>query len=187
MAHPYSFINLKQPKNTTAGIADFILVAPYLDFVEGGIKCPSAPFVNPGDEIKIMEAHEFEPDRAFAKLVCAPRLNQITAAATGDLGFKKLDVVLDCFVAGSYAEVHEAVKNYLNVPLIVLAKDASCGMETDIWYQIGCDCLQAYLDPSWASGLSSGEGRKGYNLKFSAPSESIRLYDVEGGPAILPD
>lgn len=184
MAHPYEFTNLLQPQNTTAGIADFILIAPLLDFVEGGIKCPEAPFVNPGDEITIREAHEFHPDRAFAKLVCAPRLNQITAAATGDLGFKKLDVVLDCFVAGSYKELHEAISKYMNVPLIVLGQDATCG--ANLWYQIGCDCLQAYLDPSWASGLSSGEGKKGYNLKFSAPSESIRLYDVEGGPAILP-
>lgn len=160
----YAYKNLKQPKNTQSGISDYVLIAPVYDFEEGGIKCPAAPFAAPGDEVKVKTAHVFKTDRGFAKFILAPEKNELNAKTIGDKGFNKLDQELTVFFPGSYAEVHEAIKNLLNTPLIALSKDADCG--ADLHYQLGCDCVYAYLTADFSTGTTVN-GVKGYLGKIT--------------------
>lgn len=177
----YAYTNLKSPKNTGSGVSDFILLAPVADFEEGGIKCPVAPFAAPGDEVTIKTAHVFLAGKAFVKYALAPEKNKLDAKTIGEKGFQKLDQEIDIFVPGSYAELHEAMKNWLNTPLIALVKDSECG--ADLWYQLGCDCVYAYLSVDFSTGTTK-DGIKGYNGKVTYVGGSILLYNVAGGPAI---
>lgn len=178
----YTFTNLTQPKNNASGISEYILVAPVYDFAVDGIKCPEAPFTLPGDSSKITSPHVFNAGRAFAKIICAPEKNQLNAKTTGDKGFNKLDFEYDFFVAGSYAELHEAMANYLNTPLIVLGKDSNCAAE--MYYQLGCDCVYAYMTIDFSTGTTK-DGNKGYAGKVTYQNGIVLLYDVAGGPEIL--
>ncbi|HYC29547.1 MAG TPA: hypothetical protein VEB42_12030 [Chitinophagaceae bacterium] len=176
----YVYNHLKTPKNTGSGVADFVLLAPVADFDE--IKCPEAPFAAPGDEVTIKVPHVFKAGKGFIRILLAPEKNQYGAATIGDKGFQKFDHTYDIFVPGSYAEVHEFAKNIINTPLIALGKDAECA--ADIWYQLGCDCVYAYLTMDFTTGTTR-EGVKGYAGKITYQSSSVLLYKVEGGPAEL--
>lgn len=180
----YVYANLKTPQNTGSGIADFVLLAPVSDFEEDGINCPVAPFTNPGDEVKIKVAHTFKSGRKFAKFLLAPQKNQLSTTTIGDLGFQKMDFELKIFIAGSYKEVHEAVKNILNTPLIVLIKDSNCS--ANMWYQLGCDCAYAWASFAFNTGTTI-DGIKGYEGTIKYQSGYVQLYDVVGGPAVLAD
>lgn len=177
----YVYANLKTPQNVQSGVADYVLIAPVAHFVEGGIKCPKAPFANPGDEIRIKEDHEFLPNKGFAKFALAPEKNQLTAKTIGDKGFQKLDIEDTIFIPGSYAELHETMKNLLNVPLIALHKDSNC--EANIHYQMGCDCVYAYLSVDFSTGTTK-DGVKGYEGKISYSNGYVQFY--EGEITLLP-
>ena len=170
----YALKNLKTPVNVKSGLGDFILVAQVADFAVDGIKCPVAPFALPGDKIKIFEPHEFLATKAFAKIQCAPNINQLTGAASGDIGFISTEVTVDFFAAGSYAELHETMEELLNVPLIVLVPDVRC--ESKMWYQLGCDCISAYLTWDFTTGTVK-DGKKGYSGKIVIAGAAIRLYE----------
>jgi hypothetical protein len=170
----YTYANLKTPQNTGSGIGDFIYLAPVSHFVEpDGIKCPAAPFTNPGDEVKILLDHEFVVGKKFAKVILAPEKNQLTGKTIGDLGFQKLDIELKGFIPGSYAEVHEAVKNWINQPMIVLTKDSNC--PANMYYQLGCDCVYAYVKADFSTGTTK-DGVKGYEITITYQNGYIQLY-----------
>jgi hypothetical protein len=178
----YTYANLKEPKNLGSGISDFVLIAPVKDF--DSIKAPTAPFTNPGDEVTIKTAHVFKDDKAFAKFALAPEKNSYDAKTIGDTMFQKLDHELKIFIPGSYAEAHEAVKNIINTPLIVLVKDSNCG--ADLWYQLGNSCVYAYAKFDFSTGTTK-DGVKGYSGTVTFQSESILIYSVTGGPEVLAD
>jgi hypothetical protein len=180
----YAYNNLKTPQNVFSGVADYVLIAPVSDFEEGGIMCPTAPFTERGDEIKIKTPHSFKSERAFAKYILATEKNKIDAAALGDKGFQKLDQTLEIMIPGSYAELHEAIKNIMNTPLIALIKDSNCS--ANLWYQLGCDCVYAWASPTFATGTTR-EGNKGYIVSINYLGGYIQQYDVEGGPVVLND
>lgn len=169
----YTFANLKSPQNVESGIADYVLIAPVSDFEDDGIKCPVAPFTNPGDEVKVKTAHVFKEDKAFAKYILAPEKNELSATTIGDLGFQKLNLELKVFIPGSYAEVHEAVKNIINTPLIVLAKDSNC--PANMYYQLGCDCTYAWAKFDFTTGTTVS-GVKGYSGTITYQQGYIQLY-----------
>ncbi len=169
----YAFKNLKKPINTASGVAEFVLISPVYDFVEGGIKCPVAPFTDPGDEITIKATHVHKDGKAFIKILLAPEKNQLTGTTIGDLMFQKLDQSLEIFIPGSYAEVHEFVKNIINTPLIVLSKDADC--DANMYYQLGCDCTFAYAKMDFGTGFTR-EGVKGYKGMITYLSKYIQYY-----------
>ena len=179
----YLLKNLKNPGNTQSGIADFALIALVSDFEEGGIMVPTAPFANPGDEVRILTAHTFKADKGFAKFQLAPEKNSLEGKTIGDLGFQKFDFELKIFVAGSYANVHEAMKNLINQPLIVLAKDSNC--PANMHYQLGGDCVYAYLKGDFTTGTTK-DGVKGYNCTVSYQGPYVQLY-AAGIPTILAD
>lgn len=178
----YVYRNLTTPQNQGSGVADYLLIAPVSDFTDNGIKCPEAPFSAPGDEIKIKSPHVFKPGRAFAKWFLATEKNKIDGATLGDKGFQKLDLTLEAMLPGSYAEQHEAVKNIINVPLIVLIKDSNCA--ANLWYQLGCDCVYAWATTSFTTGTTR-EGNKGYMIQLNYLGGYVQLYDVPGGPEVL--
>ena len=70
----------------------------------------------------------------------------------------------------------------LNKPLIALSKDADCA--ADLYYQLGCDCVFAYLTADFSTGTTK-DGVKGYSAKISYAG-GILLYDA-GAPVILAD
>lgn len=178
----YAYKNLKSPQNVTSGIADYVLLAPVAWFDE--IKAPVAPFTTQGDEVTVKSPHVFVTGKAFAKFLLAPEKNSYDAKAIGDLGFQKFDHELKIFIPGSYAEVHETLKNLLNTPLIVVFKDATCG--ANMWYQLGCDCTYAYLKGDFATGTSK-DGTKGYTCTVSYQSDSVMIYKPGADPEVLAD
>lgn len=165
-------------QNSTSGIADYVLLAPVSFFDVDGIKCPEAPFTNPGDEVKILTAHTFLSGKGFIRVALAPEKNQLNAKTIGDKGFQKLDFELDIFVPGSYADVHELIKNLINTPLIAIVKDSNCG--ADILYQLGCDCVYAYASFDFSTGTNN-QGVKGYNGKITYQNGYIQQY-AAGAP-----
>ena len=167
----YAYANLVTPRNTTSGVADFFLLASVADFDD--IKCPEAPFTNPGDEVKIRAPHEFLADKGFIKVLFAPEKNKLDMETVGDKGFQKFNEKLVGFIAGSYAELHEAIKNWLNKPMILLIKDSNC--DENLWYQIGCDCEAAYMTCTFTTSTTN-EGVKGYEVTFSVMTNYVAIY-----------
>lgn len=165
----YAYQNLLAPKNTRSGVAENILLAPVDWFTRDGIKCPAAPFSLPGDEITIKESHVFKTGKGFLNFQLAPQKNSLSYTTVGDLSLSRQNAELKIFIAGSYKEAHESIKNLINTPLIALIKDASC--EENMYYQLGCDCTKAWLTASFTTGTTK-DGVKGY--------EATLTYD--GGP-----
>lgn len=169
----YVFQNLMEAQNTSSGVAEFVYIAPVRDFEEGGIKCPAAPFTDPGDRITIREDHVFKSGKGFIKVLLAPEKNQLNATTVGDLMFQKMDQGLEIFIPGSYAEVHEFAKEIINTPLIVISKDSEC--DANLHYQLGCDCTYAYLKMDFTTGTTR-EGVKGYKGMVTFLHKYIQLY-----------
>ena len=167
----YSFKNLKYPSNILSGIADYVLLAPVGWFTS--IKYPVAPFTSPGDEVLIKTAHTFSSGKGFVKYLLAPEKNQFDAKTIGDKGFQKFDQDLRIFIPGSYAELHEAMKNWLNTPLIALARDSSCA--ANIYYQLGSECVYAYLTVDFSTGTTK-DGVKGYTGAINYASDAVYVY-----------
>lgn len=179
----YAYKNLVSPINTESGLAEHLLYAPVSDFATNGIKMPTAPFTNPGDEVKITSDHTFTDatNGGFIKLQLAPDKNSYTATPGGDKGFVKLTHTATAFIPGSYAEIHESIKHMLNTPAIVLVKDSNCA--ADMYYQIGNECNPAYINPTFETGTSA-DGTKGYNVTFEAKGGPVLIYKTATGPKI---
>lgn len=177
----YAYDHLTSPTNTQSGVAEFFLLAPTTAFTADGIKCPEAPFTNPGDEVTVRSPHVFNALEGFIKVLLAPEKNQIMLETVGNKGFQKFEQKLEAFIAGSYAEVHEAIKNWLNKPMILLVKDSNC--EANIWYQLGCECEATYMTASFGTGTSR-EGDKGYNVTFSVMTNYVILYAPVDGLSV---
>lgn len=175
--------NLREPQNTGSGVADYVYLAPVAWFEDHGIKCPKAPFNDPGDEVVIKEAHVFKDGKAFVRVDLAPENNQLNAPSIGDLMFQKFDQSLEIFIPGSYAVVHEFAKRILNKPLVVLQKDSNC--PANMWYQLGCDCVYAWIKMDFTTGTTK-EGKKGYKGTVSYTNGYIQLYGA-GIPPVLVD
>ena len=169
----YVYANLLTAENTGPGVGEYIYLAPVSHFAVDGIKVPLAPFSAPGDEVTIATDHVFLATRKFAKVQLAPDTNSLTANTVGDKGFKKLSQELTVVMPGSYAEAHEAVKNWINTPLIVLAPDAECG--SALFYQLGSPCIGAYIEPTFNTGTTA-DGRKGYEFKITYSGSYIQIY-----------
>lgn len=179
----YAYANLTEPKNVQSGVAEYMLLAPVSWFDPAdGIKCPVGPFgVTPGDEITIVNPHVFNAGKAFIKVQLAPQKNSLDYNTVGDIGLQKQNAEIKTFWPGSYVEVHEAIKNFINTPLIALIKDAQC--EADLWYQLGCDCQKAWLSGKFTTGTTK-DGVKGYEVMLTYDGGPL-FYKVTGGPEIL--
>lgn len=179
----YAYNHLTTPKNTNTGVAEYFYFAPVSWFVPNGIKCPKGPFANPGDEVRVLEAHEFIANKGFVKVQLAPEKNKLDAKTIGDLMFQKLDLSYECFIPGSYAEEHEMVKNMINTPLIVIVPESDCQAD-DKFFQLGCDCLAAYFKADFTTSTTK-EGVKGYSCIVSWQNPYLQYYSHVDGPEIL--
>jgi len=176
----YAYDHLNEPRNTTSGVADSMLIAPLSAFQT--LRCPEAPFTNPGDEVTIRRPHVFKANEGFIMVQLAPEKNNLALETIGNKGFQKFNENLNSFIAGSYKEVHEAIKNWMNKPHIVLIRDSKC--EENLWYQVGCECEAAYLMAGFDTG-NTAEGDKGYTCTWNVKSDYVALYaplDTNGDP-----
>src|SRR5690606_39496325 len=136
-----NYQSLQNHKNQTSGVSDILLFAPVSAFttISGPtITAPPGPPVA-GEEVTITADHEFNSTEGFIKMLCAPFVNQITATSVGETGSRKFNPTIEVFIPGSYAELHEFVKNALNQPAILLCKEGDC--EAGFYYQIGSNCV----------------------------------------------
>jgi hypothetical protein len=179
----YEFTNLRKTRNVQRGIAEYALLALVTDFEADGIKAPVAPFTNKGDSITIKTAHVFKTDKGFIYHQLSPQKNSLSSKAAGDPGLASIGSDAAIFIPGSDAEVHEQMQELLNVPLIILVKDAACKL--NLFYQLGCDCTAAYLLWDFATA-DTKTGNKGFTVPISYEG-AIQFYDVEGGPEIIAD
>jgi hypothetical protein len=177
----YNFRNISVSQNIDSGVAEFILLAPVSWFTADGIKSPAAPFDNPGDSIIIKTPHVFNDGKAWIRYQLAPQKNELGYKTVGDLGLSKLNAEAKIFIPGSWPEVHEAVQQWMNRPLLALQKDANC--KADLWYHLGCDCTFAWMRPEFSTGTTNG-GIKGYSIPITYDGPPM-FYQVEGGPVIL--
>lgn len=167
----YAYQNLKSPQNISSGVADKIFVAPkaWID----DLKVPTAPFTNPGDEITTVDTHIFAAGKGFAEFQLAPQKNSLAIKPKGDLGLNGQTVEVKIFLPGSYAEAHEQVKNLMNTPLIAILPDSNCGANLN--YQLGCDCMGAYLVADFTTGTTK-DGVKGYEATITY-DDGITIYE----------
>ncbi len=176
----YAYKNLKSPANIGSGIAELIWLAPKAWLT--AISVPEAPFAAQGDSITITTAHTFAVGKGFLVFQLAPRKNKLDMKTVGDLGLNKQIVDgIEFFVAGSYAEVHEQMKNLLNTPVIGLVKDSNC--DADLYLQAGCDCQFGYITCDFSTGYTH-EGVKGYMCKLTYDG-SIFIYKTGEAPVEL--
>lgn len=175
-ASPFSPYNsLVATPITKRGIGEFALIAPKSWLTT--IQAPVAPFTNPGDSITIKTDHVFGTDSAsnsyaYLKFALAPNKNKIDVKNSGDKGLKSPVTTLEIFVPGSYAEAHETIQNLVNVPLLVIVKDANCA--AGMYYNLGTDCTSAYLDYTFTSSTTD-DGNKGFTVTIEY-SDSPLIY-----------
>lgn len=167
----FVYQNLETPQNTGSGVGEFVYLCPVNDIAD--IKCPEAPFAAAGDEVKVKTAHQLKVGKKFIKVRLAPDKNSYKADTQGDKGFQKFAHTYTIFVPGSYADVHEFAKNVINTPLIAIGPDGDC--ESGIHYQLGCDCVAAYLTMNFDTGTTA-DGVKGYTGTITYSSKSVLIY-----------
>jgi len=153
--------NLLEPQNVASGIGEIVQLAPKSFF--SSIKNPTGPFTNLGDELIITDPHVLHAGRQWLRFQLSPQKNKLDYKTKGDLGSMGQIAESEIFLPGSYPQAHAMIKNLLNVPLIVLHPDASC--ESGLVYQLGCDCLGAYLVPDFTTSTTK-DGTKGYLCKI---------------------
>jgi hypothetical protein len=158
--------NLNSPQNIGSGVADYLLFAPAEHFAE------IAEIIDDG--VIIENDHAFKPDRGFIHINLAPFKNEITAATIGDMGSQQQDQQLKVFIPGSYAELHETIKNMNNTALIALIKDSNCS--ADLWYQFGNSCRFAYISANFSTGTTR-DGVKGYDVLVKFINPHIQIYE----------
>ena len=168
----YSYSNIGTPLNAGSGLADKFLFAPVDRFRE--IKSPSSVYNTVGDLVLIQEAHRFLNNEGFVEVICAPFVNNLTGTGIGDTGSLKVEQKLTVQVPGSYAAVHEWLKEAKNTPCVVLIPDGNCG--AGFYYQLGCAHSYCYISAFEFTTGNTKEGRKGYSITFSYFSDSIFLY-----------
>lgn len=164
MSYNYNHVGKNGYKNVSSGVSEKIFLAPVGWFAANGIKSPTAPFTNPGDEITVTETHQFTEGKGFVEHVCAPGKNTLAINTRGAAGTLSQNQEVTVFIPGNMEEVHEQVKNMINTPLIGLIKDVNCA--SGPCHQLGSDCQALWMsNASWASATSK-EGEKGYNITF---------------------
>lgn len=168
----YSYSNISTPQNAGSGLADKFLFAPVDRFRR--IKGPRSAYVTVGDKVVIQDPHTFLANEGFVEVICAPFVNNLVGTGIGDTGSLKMEQKLSVTVPGSYAAVHEWVKEAKNTPCIVLVPEGNCS--AGFYYQLGCAHSYCYMSAFEFTSGTTKEGRKGYNITFNFFSDNIFLY-----------
>lgn len=172
----YDFDHLKEPINSETGVADSFLWAPVAAFtdIKGPTLTASPGTPTPGEEVAITANHTFAAGEGFIEVICSPFKNQFNAPGIGSPGSMKFNPKLEVFVPGSYAKLHEFIKNLKNTPGIALIKDSQC--EAGIHYQLGSSCSYCWVTAvEWGTGTNK-DGEKGYKVTFETTASAVMNY-----------
>lgn len=169
-----AFINLVTPQNVATGIGQVLFLAPLDYFYK--VQQPEPPFYFPGASVTIFDDHIFKAGKNFLQLLLTEEKNDFTAKTVGEEGNYSLDQNINALIPGSYADLHEFIKNIINQPVIALAKDANC--PANLYYQVGTACNPAYFTGNFETGTTK-DGMKGYSCSINAYGAAINLYAGE--------
>lgn len=171
MAVAYS--HLTAPTNRDSGLADKFYFAPVSAFEPDGIKCP-VPSTTLASLVTISTDHVFKTGEGFIEVITKPFQNSITAPTSGEIGSLKFQEKLEVTALGSYAELHATMAKLLNEPVIILIKDSDCAEGS--YYQLGCDCMFAWVESAEFTTGSANDGVKGYRITFNYSTKAVQLY-----------
>jgi len=163
---PPSLSHLLNPGNVSSGVANYFLFAPVSWFAN--IQCPD------DDSIIISEEHEFLPGKDWIKVITSPNTGEVNASTIGEIGSKKFIKKYKGFVPGTKEVLHASMGGLINEPVLILAPDIECPVGFN--YQIGCDCAYAYCESAEFTTGTLKDGKKGYNVEFTAPVDKVIIY-----------
>jgi len=170
-----AYQNLMAPLNTEPGVADYYLWAPLSYFTTVAVFDPAGASSS-GSDAHITANHVFAAGKGFHKILCAPNQNQLNFGSVGEPATLKTDNKLEVFLPGSYAALHEFVKNSKNVPGIILVRDSDESGSIPVYYQLGTDAVYCWLDAYEGGTGTTKSGKKGYKLTYSCASGTLYQY-----------
>lgn len=180
----YKLQSLRVPKNTQSGIAEHALIAKKEWFATGGIQAPVGPFNSPGDPFTIKTQHVFKNGFGFLYFQLVPGKNSFKNSTPGDIGLKRQTNELTIFVPGIYEEVYTTMSDLLNAPLISLAKDSDCSIDTR--YQFGNECTGSYVNWEMTSGTTV-DGVKGFAITITYDGPMLFYKPTSGSITMMPE
>lgn len=151
-----AYDHLTKSTNIVPGLSDF-LFGIYSEFTSLGK--PVAPFANPGDSLRISDAHVPAAGKGFYRAYQVPKKHTGKGDPVGSSGAKTLNNEYDIFIPGFDAVNLEFGVNIMNEEVITLHRDANCAADT--WIQLGDDCLRAEIEINYTLGTVGPEGEKG--------------------------
>lgn len=163
---PPGLSHLLDPGNRASGVANHFFFAPVSWFET--IQCP------PEDGIVIPFEHVFNVGKDWVRVNVAPNTGEVMATAMGEQGSKKFVKKYKGFVPGTKEQLHASMAGLLNEPIILLVPDSDC--PSGYRYQLGCDCVFAYCESAEFTTGTLKEGRKGYMVEFTYPTEKVNIY-----------
>lgn len=163
---PPGLSHLLDPGNTASGVANHFFFAPVSWFET--IQCPLP------DGIVIPSEHEFIIAKDWIKVIVSPSTGEVTASSIGEQGSKKFIKKYKGFVPGTKETLHASMAGLINEAIILLVPDSDC--PSGYRYQLGCDCVFAYCESAEFTTGTLKDGKKGYQVEFTYPTEKINIY-----------
>lgn len=163
---PPGLSHLLEPGKTASGVQDHFFFAPVSWFET--IQCPLA------DGIVIPEEHVFVSGKNWIKVNVSPNTGDVNASSIGEVGSKKFIKKYKGFVPGTKETLHASMAGLKNEPIILIVPDSDC--PSGYRYQLGCDCVYAYCESAEFTTGGLKDGRKGYMVEFTYPTEKINIY-----------
>lgn len=150
----------KTTSSIEPGFSDFLVgIVSEFDTIE----TPTAPFTNPGDEVRIQGDHVPATDKGFYRIYQIKKKHTGKGDPTGTFGAKTFANEYDVFIPGMDAVQLEWVKNIMNEEVITLHRGVDCG-ETK-WIQLGDGCKPAEIDVNYTVGTFEPTGELGFFAK----------------------
>lgn len=171
----YAYGNLTKPRNTATGLTEIAYYAAISEFTT--IRTPQLavspnPTV-PGEQVTIAANHSFPSGKGFKSLLAPPNKNMASATGSGDPGNMKLIAKAELFIAGSYATLHETIKNMMNEPIIFLVKE----FDTSGYFrQIGTAEHPAYFTAIEETTDNVKGAYKGYKITVESAAPCVYIY-----------
>lgn len=165
MPSPYKPL-VVTPGYTESGVADKIFIASVSDFTT--IETVDA------SGVEIPNSHAFKVGFGFVEVPCAVTKNSLGLKSVGEPGSIKGIKKLETVFTGSKSELHQLINQVKNDQLIILVPDVHCA--TPQFYQLGSNCVAAYLSEYEFTSGTTKEGMKGYKVTFEFPANAMQLY-----------
>lgn len=171
----FAYGNLTKPRNTATGLIEIAYYAAIWEFLlirkPQLAVSPNAPV--PGEQVTIASSHTFPTGKGFKELLAPPNKNMSSATGSGDPGSMKLIAKAELFIAGSYATLHECIKNMMNEPLMFLLKEFDT---IGYFRQIGTAEHPAYLTAVEETTDNIKGSYKGYKINVESAAPCVYIY-----------